>query len=213
MSKSLQSQIKLLNSEEISSSNITFYCKKIGSITEEALQDLSFESIQSLLEISCKMIQFFKNNQIFEAYTKKQIIKKLSEEISKYYYLLNIHYPATHKAQISLDAYTYHELEKLAIAQQKEITQYLEKIPQSSGFSNKKDLFCESLQNFLTNKPKFNLLLFKYQEGISSFFNHDEFEICLKKEKVQAEVDKQQDFLYKKYGYGVVNKIIATRQK
>ena len=213
VSRPLQNQILAMRAEEVNPDSISHFCRRLTSITEDNLEDLSFEHIYALLEISCKIIQYFKSTPIHESYINKQTLKSLSETISFYNYLLNYNFPITLPSKLSLDGFNFHELEEMATLKQQEINKYLETISEVKASAQDKVEPVYRNLKIILDKPRFGLMLFEYSSGIQAFFPHEENTIKMHNQVQSSEVREKLNELISKYGNGTVEKIIQTRKK
>ena len=199
--------------EEVNSDCISYFRRKLISITEDKLEALSSDYIYALLEISCKIIQYYKSTHIHESYTNRNTLKSLSDTIFFYNYLLNYHFPLTSPSQINLDGYNFHQLEEIAAVNQEEIYKYVDSVSRIKTSAHHK--LGPVLRNLkiILDKPRFGLMLFEYSSGIPAFFSHDEGSVKMHKHALSLEVSDQLSELISRYGNGIVDRIIQTRKK
>ncbi|OMJ78076.1 hypothetical protein SteCoe_22184 [Stentor coeruleus] len=213
MSRSLQNQIRAMNSERFSSETISFACHKIVSISSEGLEDLPFESIHSLLEVIQKVMKYFQNTSVIEAQRNKHELKKLSAQISTFISLLNTHYSIVNTIELNLGSLNYHELEQIALKNQLRIDKELSKLNVKRDYIKAKSEYLHYSLKALIQKPVYKLKSNEYVDGLLAFFPHEDDKIQSHKMKLNEEIDEQLKEFSLKYGSGFIQKVVRNRKK
>lgn len=213
MSRSLQNQIRAMNSERFSSESISFVCQKIVSISPEGLEDLPFESIHSLLEVIQKVMKYFQKTSVIEAQRCKHELKKLSAEISTCICLINVHYPITNTIELNLGSLNYHELEQIALKNQLRIDKELSKLNAKRDYLKAKSEYLHYSLKALLQKPVYKLKSNEYSDGLLAFFPHEDEKIQVHKMKLNEEIDVKLEEFSLKYGSGFIQKVVRNRKK
>lgn len=198
--------------KEVNEENFHNLANWLAKISEDDFEELDSETRRNLVNLIEMMKNYLGNSGILEAFLMKQKIKMLSDEISGLSYQILSSHPVPCSFEENYDDLNYHELEDLARKQQEQIDKALNQVSPIKEVIRTKSLYLnKSLQ--MIKKPNFRLMLFEYNEGIQSYFPHEDSTIERHKGKIIEETETQMKMLMKKYGAGSINKIIKNREK
>jgi hypothetical protein len=203
---------KMLKITEINENNFQNIASLIIQLSEEDFEEFDSKSRENLVKLTHLLYNYLDSSGIIEAFKVKKNLKSISSEISSLSYQLLTSRPVPHVFSDKYQNLKYHELENLAKNQQKMIEKMMRGLdPLKTLLKSRSQFLMKNLE--MLKFPSFKLMLFEYNDGLSSYFPHEDSEIEKHKQVMIKEINSQLSMLTKNYGNGSIEKIVKNRAK